>query len=875
MNEYVKLSPMMEHYQTLKKTYGDAILMYRLGDFFEMFFEDALVASKILDLTLTGRDGGLEKRVPMCGVPHHAVDNYIARLTAQGLKVAICEQLSNAGDQKGMVKRDVVRVITPGTNTNEEVLDAATNNFLASVSCIGGGYAVALLDITTGEFLVKSFENGDILTIEDYILKNNPAEIIAPSKVCSEAKKLQSVENGRTVRFTPFYDYSFEVNNAGHSLCEALQVFDLDALGLKSSAAISAAGGLIEYVENTQKRKLPHINALKKVDDAFEMGIDYNTVRNLELVETTEGKRYGSMLSVIDKTKTAMGQRKLRSWVLHPLQDVREIEQRQTAIGELIKNVRLRSLLASSLTKVKDIERLVTKLSYRSAMPRDLLALAVSLQQIPVIKGVLADAKSNRLNELLLALRVFDDLAKRITSSICAEPPATLKDGGYIKSGCNAELDKTRKLKDNIRETLKKFEDEQRILTGVPNLKVGYNRIFGYYIEIPNSKKTDMLPYQYIRRQTVATGERYVCDTLLRLEKEILGAADRCLELENQIYTELIEALHAKIADLKHNAEVISVLDALYSLAETASQCRYVKPTFNQGNSITIVEGRHPVVEGLLKANEFVPNDTVLNAESSVIILTGPNMAGKSTYIKQNALITILAHMGSFVPASKAEFCIVDKIFTRVGASDNLVRGQSTFMVEMLEAANILNNATSKSLLILDEIGRGTSTLDGLSLAWAIVEYVLLKIKAKTLFATHYHELNQLEEMLKGVKNFRVLINESGDKIAFLYKISRGSANRSFGIEVAALAGVKKEVISRAKNILNMLSDGHTLALSEKMAKGGTGTYDAIAGKQMTLFETDPTFEEIKKILTDVNINRCTPIEALTILDDLKKLLKK
>lgn len=871
-------SPMMKHYRALKENYPDTIILYRLGDFYEMFFDDAIKASKILDLTLTGRECGKEERAPMCGVPFHAVDNYIARLLAAGEKVAICEQLTAPGDQKGMVKRDVIRVITPGTNTLEEMLDGKVNHYLVSVvrDKTGTSFAVAMLDIVTGEFKVKKFKEADLTDVEDFLLNLTPSEIIADDALCREGKKLNSVVCERLVKFTPFYDYSFAFESAKERLLKQFSAYGLEALGLNGEElAVCALGGLLEYVVSTQKRCLTHISVPQFEEEADEMYIDFNTRRNLELTETlSDGKRNGSLLWVIDKTKTGMGARKIRTWLLHPLRKVEDVEKRQNAVQELVKSHTMRNGLGAVLSKIKDIERLVTRISYGTINPRACLALGASLNELPVLKKSISALKSDFFVELDSEYADLSEVAATIEKTINPNAPATTKDGDYIRGGFNAELDELRRIKYDSSNIIAEFTARQREITGVAALKVGYNRIFGYYIEIPKNKIPDVLPEGYVRRQTVANAERYVNEELMRLEKEILGASEKSLELEERIFGQVKEYLYSKVKELKTDADIIACTDAIYSLAEVAELNGYVKPKVTQNGGINIVDGRHPVVECLLKANEFVANDTLLENNSPVAIITGPNMAGKSTYIRQVAVIVLLAQIGSFVPAKKAEIGVVDRIFTRVGASDNLVRGQSTFMVEMLEMANILSNATKNSLLILDEIGRGTSTLDGVSIAWAIVEHILLKIKAKTLFATHYHELSELEKLLPGIKNYRVLIQEGKNGIVFLYKIARGGANRSFGIEVAQIAGIKEEVIKRAKDILATLSETHELSgdLKEKMSSVPRET--AVACDQLSLFPEDETFTEIKRMLKGTDINRCTPIEALTILSDMKKLIK-
>lgn len=873
-----KFSPMMEHYWTIKKQYPDTIILYRLGDFYEMFFDDAKTASQILDLTLTGRDCGLDERAPMCGVPYHAVDNYIAKLLSAGQKVAICEQLTNPGDQKGMVKRDVIRVITPGTNTIEEMLDEKVNHYLVSVIRDKNEtqYAVAMLDIVTGELVVKKFHDATLSDIEDFLLNITPSEIISTTEICAEGKRLNSVICDRLVKFTPFYDYYFDFSNAQERLLKQFNAYGLEALGLTDETlAVCALGGLLEYVVSTQKQSLTHISVpVIEADDA-EMYIDFNTRRNLELTETlSDGKRNGSLLWVIDRTKTGMGARKLRSWLLHPLQKAEEIEKRQSAVQELVKNRTMRNGLAVALTQIKDLERLVARISYGTIKPKGCLSLCESLKALPTVEKALNKLNSAFFKELSVRYYDLSEIADRLERTINPDAPPTTKEGDYIRGGFSEELDNYRRLKYGSEGLIADFAARQREITGLP-LKVGYNRNFGYYIEISRAKLVEVnLPADYVRRQTVANAERYVNEELLQLEKKILSATDMSLELEEKIFDELKNYLLSKVREIKEDAEIVALCDSIYSLAETAEKNNYVKPKITTSGVINIKDGRHPVVECLLKTNEYVPNDTVLDKENLVSIITGPNMAGKSTYIRQVAVNVLLAHIGSFIPASKAEIGIVDRIFTRVGASDNLVRGQSTFMVEMLEMANILNYATKNSLLIVDEIGRGTSTLDGLSIAWAIVENILLKIKAKTLFATHYHELCDLETLLHGVKNYRVLVQENANGIVFLYKIARGGANKSFGIEVAQIAGVKDDVIKRAKAILGTLSETHELSgdLKEKMSEGANET--SVICNQISLFPEDENYVRIKKILNDTDVNRCTPIEALTILADLKKMIK-
>ena len=873
-----RLSPMMTHYMSLKEQYGDVILLYRLGDFYEMFFDDAIKASKILDLTLTGRDCGLEERAPMCGVPYHAVDSYIAKLLASGNKVAICEQLSTPSDQKGMVKRDVIRVITAGTVIEEELLEAKSNNFLVSVYIKNGIGAVAWSDIAKGEIKLKEFaKSSSPFELEDFLMSLSPREIIANKEAVNASESFLTVQTGKMVKFSEYFEYAFDFEVASQAVLKQLSAFDLTAYGLENKKlAVCAAGALIEYVNNTQKRSLSHINSLEYIKDNDFMFLDYNTKRNLELFETlSERKRFGSLIWVLDETKSSMGARMLKEWLNSPLQSVPEIEYRLSAVTELLKNDKVSAQLGELLSNIRDIERLVAKISYNSITPKDVLSIRESIEQIPPIKKALGSAKSDMLRDIFAKLNELPDLYEKLSSALSDNPPATLKDGAIFKKGYSKDLDTQRYIQKSGAKLMSEFEARQREITKV-NVKVAYNRIFGYYIEVPKSKESEAyIPPEYIRKQTVASGERYTTEELENLQNNILNAAENCINIEIKLFEEIREFLRDFIQPLQKNAKLLAQLDCLYSLAQVGKIYGYSKPKITNNQRLKISGGRHPVVEKLLKANEFVSNDAILdNKENQMIILTGPNMAGKSTYIRQVALITLLAHIGSYVPCEEAEIPIVDRIFTRVGASDNLVQGQSTFMVEMLEVTNIINHATSKSLLILDEIGRGTSTLDGLSIAWAIAEYILTDIRAKALFATHYHELTELEKLMDGVKNYRVLIQETSTSIAFLYKIARGSANKSYGIEVAALSGIKPKIIERAKDIMSVLLKTHELSGNlETRLSDMVKTDSSVVGTQMSLFDEDPVLAEIKAILKDLNINKCTPIEALTILNDMKKLI--
>lgn len=874
-NTSEKLSPMMEHYLSVKKDYPDTVLIYRLGDFYEMFFEDALEVSRLLDLTLTGRDCGLAERAPMCGVPYHAVDNYIAKLVKMGKKVAICEQLTAPGDQKGMVKRDVIRVITPGTVTSDEMLEASANNYILSVYAAPKAAALAWLDVSTGDLKAMELKEDALGRIEDLTLSIAPSEIICNTEGCERLKYTEGVSTGKLPRPQNYYDYSFDIDIAGRTVKEFYKVYNLAALEMDTAPyALSAVGGLLHYVESTQKRSLAHILTPKLVRQSGQMFLDYNTKRNLELTETlTDKSKTGSLLWVLDKTKTNMGARCLRRWIQEPLLDIAEIRLRQQAVGELYKSRELRAEFSAVLGGIRDVERLCNKLAYNSINPRECLAIGYSLKQLPTVKKLLGKAKSAYLVDIDKRIDPLENIKNLIDTAIDEQAPAVLKDGNIIKTGFHEELDGYRAAQSNAKKWLAEYEAKEREATGLKTLKLGFNNVFGYYIEVSNSY-LNQVPYSYVRKQTLSTGERYITPELKKMEELILGAAEKAQKLEEKLYSGVKEVISDAMRALQSNARAIAELDALYSFAETAAANRYCCPTLTEKDKILIKNGRHPVVEAIKKANEFVPNDTVMDETARTLIVTGPNMAGKSTYMRQVALIVLMAHMGSFVPAEQAEIALTDRVFTRIGASDNLAYGQSTFMVEMTEVATILNNATPKSLLILDEIGRGTSTLDGLSIAWAIVEHIALKIKAKTLFATHYHELSELETLIPDLKNYHVLIKESKDGITFLYKIARGGASKSFGVEVASLAGVHPKVIERAKDVMATLEENHVLSGDFNSRIANSASRDAVPVDQIGFFSGEaPEYSEIAKIIEDVDIDGITPVQALTLLADLKKML--
>lgn len=862
------LSPMMKHYLAMKEQYPGTVMMYRLGDFYEMFFDDAVEVSKLLDLTLTGRDCGLEQRAPMCGVPFHAVDGYIAKLVKLGKKVAICEQLTAPGDQKGMVERDVVRVITPGTVTDETMLESGVNNYLASVVVKGDLAAVAWADVSTGE--VKVLET-PASRLEDQLLSIAPCEIIASESGAAYGNALESVELGKLCKFQGYYDYAFHADNAESVLREFYGVYHLSALGLESGeAVVSALGALIDYIQSTQKRTLKHILPPRKIRPESGMYLDYTTKKNLELTETIADKqKIGSLLWVLDRTETNMGARLLRRYIQEPSRDEPEINLRLDAVEELYRNSEMRSACGLALHCIRDIERLCNKIAYNTVRPNECIAIKESLVQIPPLVAALgAVKKSDKLLSVRSGLDPLPEVAACLEAAIQPQGDPKFADR-IIKDGYNEELDAYREAHKSARKLIAEFEGKERQATGIKNLKVAYNRVFGYYIEVSKSN-LPQVPYYYERKQTLVGSERFMTPELKELEEVILTSQEKAQKLEERLYAEIKRLMFDILPVLQKNAALIGELDVLYSFAEVAVRNGYKRPVVSaRSKAIVIKEGRHPVVEALKRKNTFVANDAVLDAQCRTVVVTGPNMAGKSTYMRQVAVIVLMAHLGSFVPAERAEIGIVDRIFTRVGASDNLAFGQSTFMVEMSEVANILNNATEDSLLVLDEIGRGTSTLDGLSIAWAIVEHIALKLKAKTLFATHYHELTELENLLPALKNYHILIKENKDGITFLYKIARGGASKSFGLEVAKLAGVNVKVIDRAKEIMGAIESTQTADLNATIS--AVPSADATPTNQIGFFAEDSRYEALASVIRDIDVDSCTPLQALTILTNLKQ----
>ena len=861
------LSQMMQHYLSVKDKHKDCVIFYRLGDFYEMFFEDAVKVSKMLDLTLTGRDCGLEERAPMCGIPYHAADTYIAKLVELGEKVAICDQLSDPKETgRGLVERDVVRIVSAGTLIEDEMLDESRNNYIACLFKGEDGVAVAWTDITTGEFLAEEFIGET--AIDDAVgqlVKMAVAEIVCNEEMLLASKNLKEVKHNLLPAFSCYVPWAFNVKHAEKNLLEQFNTTSLAAYGVAAKEnIIAAAGALVEYLRETQKHALANINSLKVINLDKCMTLDSTAVRNLELVRNNaENKKYGSLLWVLDKTKTGMGARMLNRMVLSPLRDIQEIEYRQDGVEEFVNSSVVRVGVSESLREVKDVERLSGKISNGNLMPKDCVALASSLSMIPSLKFQLTGLSSKAVADIIEGLPDMKELADLLTAAINPNPPALMKDGGYIREGFHAELDEYRTLQKNGTAVLKEIEERERERTGIRTLKVGNNRVFGYYIEVSNSFK-DKVPEEYIRRQTLTTGERYITEELKILEEKIVSAGEKALKLETRIYKQITDILFENLEKLQKIAQSLALLDCLVSLATVAKERRYVRPKMREsGAALSIIDGRHPVVEAISK-ERFVPNDALLdNGDNRCVIITGPNMAGKSTYMRQVALIVIMAHIGGFVPAKAAEIPLTDRVFTRVGASDNLIFDQSTFMVEMTEVATILLHATKDSLLVLDEVGRGTSTYDGLSIAWAVIEFLVNKVGARTLFSTHYHELTELENSLEGVKNYKVTVKEIAGSIVFLRKIARGGANRSFGIEVASLAGVPKDVTTRAKGILRSLEKS-----------------DIARGKMQIEFadieeeKTEREFTEIERLIADTDINTLSPMQALLLLGDLKEKLE-
>ncbi len=866
-----------------KSQYQDCILFYRLGDFYEMFFDDALTASRELEITLTGKNCGQEERAPMCGVPYHAVEGYLNKLVSKGYKVAICEQMEDPKQAKGIVKREVVRIVTPGTNVDTQALDETKNNYIMCIVYIADRYGISVADISTGEYLVTELPDSSRLL--DEISRFVPAEII-----CNEAFYMSGMDlDGLKDRFgTTIYSlesWYFDDSLCREKLLEHFHVSGFGGLGLEDyDCGIISAGALLQYLLETQKNSLSNLTHITPYVTGKYMLLDSATRRNLELCETLrEKQKRGSLLWVLDKTKTAMGARMLRKYVEQPLIDKKEIVLRLDAVEELKEQAISREEIREYLSPVYDLERLLTKITYGTANPRDLTAFKTSLEMLPPVRYLLEEMQSGLLKEIYQDMDSLEDLCTLLKSAIRDEPPIAMKEGNIIRDGYNEEVDKLRRAKSDGKDWLAKLENEEREKTGIKNLKIKYNKVFGYYLEVTNSYKS-MVPDYYTRKQTLANAERYITPELKELEDMILGAEDKLYALEYELYCGVRDQIASQVERIQRTAKAVASLDTLASLALVAERNGYVRPNINEKGVIDIKDGRHPVVERMIPNGTFIANDTYLDDKKHRIsIITGPNMAGKSTYMRQTALIALMAQIGSFVPASKADIGLSDRIFTRVGASDDLASGQSTFMVEMTEVANILRNATSRSLLILDEIGRGTSTFDGLSIAWAVVEYISDSrlLGAKTLFATHYHELTELEGKISNVNNYCIAVKEKGDDIVFLRKIVKGGADKSYGIQVAKLAGVPDLVIERAKEIVEELSNEDITAKVSEIAakerttkkKQKTRRYDEVDIAQMSLFDTvkdDDVLEELKNI----DVGNMTPIDALNTIYRLQNKLK-
>ena len=857
------LSPMMKHYLEMKEKYPDTILFYRLGDFYEMFFEDAEIVSKELELTLTGKDCGLDKRAPMCGIPYHAATTYISRLISNGHRVAICEQLSDPKASKGLVKRDVIQIVTPGTVIENDILDAKRNNFLMIVYADKNAIGVCYSDISTG--FIETTElvgNEKFKLLDDVLARIKPSEVLCNLSFMTESFNLSAVKLGYVPQFYP-KDELFEMSKAKNIILKQFAVNNLSALGLSDKKQMTlAVGGALLYFEETQKRLISNIKKLSIIQDERFVHLDILARKNLELTQSNSlNQKKGSLLWLLDKTKTSMGGRLLKTFIDQPLRDDVLINERLDSVEELKNDLILRNNLIDALDGFSDIERKCSKISAGTITPKECLSLSETLGKLPEIKKILSSCKSKLLTDANEKIVLLNDIKKVLDDAIDPNAPANLKDGGYILSSFNEELYKLRNAGEFGKQWLAEYEKDQKEKTGIKNLKTGYNRVFGYYIEVTNSGLS-LVPDTYIRKQTTTNSERYITPELKEMEYKILNSKEQSIELEAKIYAEIKTYLSSYLSELADISSSIALCDTLASFAEVSANYNYCRPIISSNiNHIKIEAGRHPVVEAMMEGQEFSPNDTNLDAgENRTMLITGPNMAGKSTYMRQVAIITLMAHMGCFVPAKSAEISIIDRVFTRVGASDDLAFGQSTFMVEMSEVSNIINNATDKSLIILDEVGRGTSTYDGMSIASAIIEYLSKHLHAKTLFSTHYHELTDLEGRVEGVKNYRVMVKEWDGNIVFLHKIARGSANRSFGIEVAKLAGLPDELISRAKEILN-----------ERESAGNVSRQTNIKPE----FETNANVAEVINVLKEMDMNNISPLMAFGTLQNLVDKVKK
>ena len=877
-----EMTPMMKQYLETKKEYPDCILFYRLGDFYEMFFEDALTASKELEITLTGKSCGLEERAPMCGIPYHAVEGYLNKLISKGYKVAICEQVEDPKQAKGLVKRDVTRIVTPGTNLNVQGMDEGKNNFLMSIAYFQGKTGISVADVTTGDYYLTEVEDNKKLL--DEINKYAPSEIICNDAFLVSGIDIEDLKGRLGVAVYPLEAHYFDEDRCRKILLKHFHVTTLQGMGIEDfPAGLIAAGGIMLYLTDTQKTtSLSHFTHLYPYLTSRYMLLDSSSRRNLELTETLrEKQKRGSLLWVLDKTKTAMGARTLRQFIEQPLIDRKEIEQRLDSVEGLSGQAISRDEIREYLNPVYDLERLLGKVSYKTANPRDLIAFRNSLKMLPHLKTLLGDFQEEMLGQIREEMDELSDICTLIEKAVCDEPPIAIREGGIIREGFDETVDNLRRAKTEGKDWLAKLEETDRERTGIKNLKIRYNKVFGYYYEVTNSYK-DMVPDDYIRKQTLANAERYTNARLKELEDTILNAEDKLYTLEYDLFCQIRGTIAGEMERIQRTAKAIAKLDVLASFSFVAERNHFVRPVINEKGVIDIKGGRHPVVEQMINGDMFIANDTYLdNGKYCVSIITGPNMAGKSTYMRQAALIVLMAQIGSFVPAKSANIGLVDRIFTRVGASDDLASGQSTFMVEMNEVANILRNATADSLLILDEIGRGTSTFDGLSIAWAVIEHISNKklLGAKTLFATHYHELTELEGKMNNVNNYCIAVKEKGGDIVFLRKIIKGGADKSYGIQVAKLAGVPDMVIDRAKEIVAQLCDNdilekvQSIAVEQKDTRHKPVKYDEVDLSQMSLFDT-VTDEDVLNELKEIDVSNLTPLDALNTLYRLQNKLK-
>lgn len=863
------LTPMMRQYMTIKEQYQDCILFFRLGDFYEMFFEDAITASRELEITLTQRGAGNDK-TPMCGVPHHVADGYVSRLVKKGYKVAVCDQVEDPAEAKGIVKREVIKVITPGTITDQNILDAKTNNFLGSIYMDDFGVGISYVDISTGEMYTTELigtEYESYTFILDEIGKIMASEIICNEKFTSNKRIMKIIRNNINPYFNIYDEKDLESKENESIIINHFNNMNLKSLGIQDKIySIISTGKLIEYLYLTQKSSLEHINLLSYYQPNNYMILDMSTRANLEIHETIINRdKKGALIGLLDKTSTSMGGRLLKKWLEQPLLNINEINKRNSIVEYFVDNIVVMDDITSILKGIYDLERLSSKISNGNCNARDLISIKNSIQNLPNLKDVLIKSTNKELIKLANDLDVLEDVFILLENSIDEQPPISLKEGGLIKNGYSKDLDEIREVCLNGKEWIRNLESEERENTGIRTLKIGFNRVAGYYFEVTKAN-TSLVPDYFIRKQTLTNAERYHTERLKNMEERLVGAEEKSLDLEYKIFTDIRNTVREDILRIQNTSKIISIVDVLNSFSQVAYKSNFTKPSLNNSGVINIKDGRHPVVENNIESNLFVPNDTYLDLKDDMVqIITGPNMAGKSTYMRQVAIITLLAHIGSFVPASSAEISIVDRIFTRIGAADNLSQGESTFMVEMNEVSNIIKSATKNSLIILDEVGRGTSTYDGLSIAWAVVEHIVHNIKAKTLFATHYHELTQLQEKHKGIKNLTIVAEEKGDQIIFLRKIIEGSTNRSYGIEVAKLAGIDKNIINRANEVLSLIENNHQINI---------GDIKEHKPKQLNLmdYKKDHYLDRI----INIDVDNLTSREALNtlynLIDDAKRL---